>query len=54
MRINAPQHPKKTPEAFFPVIGSLRIIAARIIAKIGIEVVTIEALIGDVIERPMV
>jgi hypothetical protein len=35
-------------------MGSFRIRAERIMAKIGIDVVTIEALIGDVMLRPTV
>ena len=52
--MSAPEQPINTPRAFFPVMGSFRIRAASSMAKIGIEVVTIEALMGDVIESPMV
>lgn len=52
--ITAPVHPNTTPRAFLPVMGSLSIIAARIIAKIGIDVVTMLALMGDVMLRPIV
>ena len=52
--IRAPLHPMSTPVAFLPVMGSLRMRAARIIAKIGIEVVTMLALMGEVMLRPMV
>jgi hypothetical protein len=52
--INAPLHPISTPSAFLLVMGSFRISAARIIAKIGIDVVTIEALMGEVMLSPMV
>lgn len=54
MSISAPLHPMSTPVAFLPVIGSLRMSADRIMANIGIDVVTILALIGEVMLRPMV
>ena len=54
MRIRAPEHPMRTPHAFFPVIGSLSISADSIIAKIGIDVVTMLALTGDVMDSPRV
>jgi len=54
MRITAPEQPIITPSTFLLVIGSLRIRAARIIEKMGIEVVTIDELMGDVILSPMV
>ena len=50
----APVHPNNTPRAFFPVIGSFSIIAERIMAKIGIEVVTTLELMGDVMLSPTV
>ena len=53
-RATAPVHPKRTPRAFLPVMGSLRIIAERIMAKIGIEVVTTLELMGEVMLSPMV
>ena len=52
--MTAPLHPKQTPKAFLPVMGSLRMMAARIMANIGIEVVTMLALMGEVMLRPMV
>ncbi len=53
-RATAPVQPKSTPKAFFPVMGSFRMIAERIIAKIGIEVVTTLELMGEVMLSPMV
>ena len=50
----APQHPKATPSALRNVIGSLRIIAEKISAEMGMVVVTIPALTGEVRLRPMV
>ena len=52
--IKAPLHPISTPSAFLPVMGSFRIRADSSIAKIGIDVVTIEALIGEVMLNPIV
>ena len=43
-----------TPVALRPVMGSLSISAARIMAKMGMEVVTMLALTGDVMLSPMV
>ena len=54
MRMSAPQQPTNTPIAFLPVIGSFKMSAANSMANIGIEVVTMLALIGDVRLRPMV
>jgi len=54
MSISAPLQPISTPAAFLPVMGSLRMRAARIMAKIGIEVVTMLALMGEVMLSPMV
>ena len=42
-----------TPMAFLPVMGSRRIMADRIMAKMGIEVVTMLALTGEVMLSPM-
>ena len=52
--INAPQNPMNTPPAFLAVTGSLRMMAERIIAKIGIDVVTMLELMGEVMLSPMV
>ncbi len=54
INIKAPLHPISTPMAFFPVMGSCRISAASIMAKIGIDVVTMLALMGEVMLSPMV
>ena len=53
-RIRAPLQPIVTPSTFLLVMGSLRMSAASSMAKIGIEVVTILALMGDVSDKPMV
>ena len=52
--ITAPAHPSSTPPAFFSVIGSLRMKKDSIMAKIGIDVVMMLELLGDVMLRPMV
>ena len=52
--INAPLQPINTPVAFFPVMGSFRMMAEKTIAKMGIEVVTMLALMGEVRLSPMV
>ena len=54
MSITAPAHPRATPPAFFAVMGSLSMRKASIIANIGIDVVTMLALTGEVMLRPMV
>ena len=54
MRMSAPENPSSTPPTFFDVSGSFNINADRSMAKIGIEVVTILALMGEVILSPMV
>ena len=54
MRMRAPLQPMSTPMAFLPVMGSFRMRADSSMAKMGIEVVTIEALMGDVMLSPMV
>ena len=54
MSISAPLQPMSTPSAFLPVMGSFRMRAARSMAKIGIDVVTMLALMGEVIDSPMV
>ena len=52
--IKAPLHPINTPKVFLPVIGSFSIKAANSMAKIGMEVVTMEALMGEVMLSPIV
>ena len=52
--MSAPLQPISTPVAFFPVMGSFRMMAASNMAKMGIDVVTMLALMGDVMLRPMV
>ena len=52
--ITAPAHPSSTPAAFFHVIGSLSIRNDSTIANIGIDVVMMLELLGDVMLRPMV
>ena len=54
MMMTAPAHPISTPSAFFQVIGSFNIRKERTMAKIGIEVVMILELLGEVMFRPMV
>ena len=54
MMMTAPAHPISTPSAFFQVIGSFNIRKERIMAKIGIEVVIMLELLGEVMFRPMV
>ena len=54
MMMTAPLHPKSTPRAFFHVIGSFKMKNDRIMANIGIEVVMMLELVGDVKLRPMV
>ena len=54
MMMTAPAHPISTPSAFFQVIGSFNIRKERIMAKIGIEVVMMLELLGEVMFRPMV
>ena len=52
--VMAPKHPNATPMAFFDVRGSFKMTNDNIMAKIGIAVVTILALTGDVMLRPIV
>ena len=52
--ITAPAHPSSTPAAFFHVMGSFSIRNDSTIANIGIDVVMMLELLGDVILRPMV
>ena len=54
MMMMAPTHPISTPTSFFQVIGSFRIKNERTMAKIGMEVVMILELLGEVMLRPMV
>lgn len=54
MMMQAPAQPVSTPSAFFQVIGSFRMKKERIIAKIGIEVVMMLELLGEVMFSPMV
>ena len=42
-----------TPRAFLPVTGSLSMSAESTMANIGAEVVTMLALMGEVMLRPM-
>ena len=53
IRMRAPQQPIATPRVFFHVIGSLRIRKESAMAKIGMEVVTILALTGEVMLSPI-
>ena len=53
MRMSAPPQPIATPNAFFHVIGSLRMKKESTMAKIGIDVVTMLALTGEVMLSPM-
>ena len=50
----APQHPSATPSALRSVMGSLRMRAERRRAEMGIVVVTMPALTGEVRLSPMV
>ena len=50
----APQQPMNTPRAFFRVIGSFRMMKDKSIAKIGIDVVQMLELTGEVMLSPMV
>ena len=50
----APENPRATPIAFLGVIGSFKIKAESIKAKMGIVVVMIPALMGEVRLKPMV
>ena len=52
--IKAPEQPINTPTAFLPVIGSFNINADSSMAKIGMEVVQMEAFPGDVRLNPIV
>ena len=52
--IKAPEQPINTPTAFLPVIGSFNINADSSMAKIGMDVVTILALMGEVKLSPIV
>ena len=54
MSVTAPQQPMATPPAFFHVMGSWRIRNDSNMAKMGMEVVTILALTGEVMLSPMV
>ena len=51
--MTAPPAPIATPNTFSHVMGSRRKTAASIIVKIGVVVVIIEALTGEVYESPM-
>ena len=51
---NAPVAPMNTPISFLPVTGSRKYKAAMIIVSIGELVVTIEALIGEVMLSPKI
>ena len=48
IKISAPQQPVNTPIAFLPVMGSFKMSAANTMANIGMEVVTMLALMGEV------
>ncbi len=52
--VTAPQQPMNTPRAFWSVIGSFRMRKESTIANIGIEVVTILELTGEVMLSPIV
>lgn len=52
--MSAPEQPMHTPRALRPVMGSFRIMAERIMAKMGSDVVTMLALEGDVMLNPIV
>ena len=52
--ITAPAHPRSTPPAFCHVMGSFRMKNDSTMAKIGMEVVMMLELLGDVRFRPMV
>ena len=54
MSMSAPLKPMNTPPAFLAVMGSLRMMAERIMAKMGMEVVTMLELMGEVMLSPMV
>ena len=54
IRMMAPENPSNTPPTFFVVNGSFSMSADRSMAKIGIEVVTMLALMGEVMLSPMV
>ena len=54
MRMMAPEKPSSTPPTFFVVSGSFSMSAESSMAKIGIEVVTMLALMGEVMLSPMV
>ncbi len=54
MIMTAPQHPISTPTTFFQVMGSFRMRKESIMAKIGIEVVMMLELLGEVMFSPMV
>ena len=54
IRNTAPAQPMSTPPAFIHVIGSLRMSNDRIIANIGIDVVTMLEFIGEVKLNPNV
>ena len=51
--MSAPLKPMSTPRAFLPVTGSLSMSAESTMANIGAEVVTMLALMGEVMLRPM-
>ena len=50
----APLAPDKSPKALVSVMGSLMIMAARIILTIGNKVTTIDASMGEVIDKPII
>ena len=54
MMSTAPLQPKSTPATFFQVMGSWRMRNDRIMAKIGIDVVMMLELLGEVMLSPMV
>lgn len=51
--MSAPQQPMATPKPFFHVMGSFKIKNDNIMAKMGIEVVTMLALTGEVMLKPI-
>ena len=54
MSVTAPAQPRRTPPTFLSVKGSRRMKNASIMAKMGIDVVTMLELTGEVMLRPMV
>jgi len=53
IRMRAPQQPIATPNAFFHVMGSFKMKKESTMAKMGIDVVTMLALTGEVMLSPI-